>query len=589
MTILTLPPQASSLATKNLLKLTVNKTAYDPKTAKLNFSKNANQRLGEIVRDKKMADSGRLVVRGNPRICVAKTVELPFSDKKSKSKLYMARARTKRRYTKREQLEHRHEKRSTLYRAMDTAGKILPNYVNKKGETRQHGTSLCRRFMQTHENAKSYVLLSVDGNHIAKLTGTITCDNPWVCAVCSSIHLDAKAKEITQVQKNFLAAGRDKHWSTWMLTLTIPHTRADTLEDLTDKKSEVMSDFHAHSAIKKLKARIGWKGYIDSLEVRHSYANGWHPHHHILGFFTNMHPNTRVQCVYDAKRDYYRIATQADKSKIAKEKAKLNQAIEDTKKVIKNAKSGSKREENAIKKLKKLNDTAITELHKIEVQKYIYKVFAYLCEKHGLRRPSEANGVDFRESDDIQDYLTKQTKIAHELTAEHSKKSSYSRSQWEILRDCESDKPQLAAYSESLFREFAAATKGKAKLHWSPEFKELWLDDEEEENEEKLHDDDDTDDGQNYKITGDIWNRFFTAPDRKNQRQLLEVAEKDSLNNTQNTKLILLVARILLNIEQEKSEQSFSDEQERLFQEWLKIPPSPPPDFSADLCHSAVV
>lgn len=525
MTILTLPPRSSRLNTQKISKTTFKNDAHS----------------GGIVTSavREIGADGRLVVRGNPRISisVADAVEFPSSESASKS--YMVRARTKRRYTKREQLEHRHEKRSTLYRAMGTAGKILPNYVNKKGETRQHGTSLCRRFMQTHKNAKNYVLLSVDGNHIAKLTGTITCDNPWVCAVCSSIHLDTKAKEITQVQKNFLAAGRDKHWSTWMLTLTIPHTRADTLDDLLERKSAVMSDFHAHSAIKKLKARIGWQGYVDSLEIRHSYASGWHPHHHILGFFTNMHPNTRVQCVYDSKRNYYRIATQADKKRGI-------------------------------------------ELHKIEVQKYIYHIFAYLCVKNGLKRPSEEHGVDFRESDDIQDYLTKQSKIAHELTAEHIKKSSYSRSQWDILRDCESDKPQLAAYSESLFREFAAATKGKAKLHWSPEFKELWLDDEEEVNEAKLHDDDDTDDGHNYRIAGDIWNRFFTAADRKNQCRLLKIAEKDSFENTENTKLILLVARILLDIEKEKKEKEFSDEQERLFQEWLKIPPAPPPDYFSD-------
>lgn len=576
------PPKDFSNKSAQKNQYFVQNTYDHPQSiSSLNYS-DSNSRLRVAVPTQKMADSGRLVVRGNPRICAAKPVELPFRDDESKSKLYMARARTKRRYTKREQLEHRHEKRSTLYKAMATAGKILPSYVNKKGEIRQHGTSLCRRYMQTHENAKGYVLLSVDGNHTAKLTGTITCDNPWVCAVCSSIHLDTRAKEITQVQKNFLAAGRDKHWSTWMLTLTIPHYRDDELDDLLIKKSAVMSDFHAHSAIKKLKARIGWKGYVDSLEVRHSYANGWHPHHHILGFFTNLHPNTRVQCVYDSKRDYYRIATQDDKSKIASEKARLNSSIEKTKKALENAKSGSKREAAAIKKLEKLTTTTVTQLHKIEVQKYIYHIFAYLCVKNGLKRPSEERGVDLRESDDIQDYLTKQSKIAHELTSEHNKKSSYSRSQWEILRDCQSDRPQLAAYSESLFLEFADATKGKAKLHWSPEFKELWLDDEEEENEGKLHDDDDTDDGQNYKITGDIWNRFFTAPDRKNQRQLLEVAEKDSLNNTQNTKLILLVARILLDIEKEKKEKEFSDEQERLFRDWLMMPPAAPPDYISD-------
>lgn len=553
----------------------------------LNLS-DSDSRLRVPVSERKIVDSNGLVVRGNPRISVA-NVEFPYSYVEPDLKPYTVRARAKKRYTQREQLEYRHEKRSTLYAGMVTAGKVLPNYVNKKGEERQHSVCLCRRYMKTHENANNHVTLSVDGNHTAKFSGLIVCDNNWVCPVCSSIHLDKRAKEITQVQKNFLAAGRQKHWSTWMLTLTIPHVRTDMLDDLLTKKSAVMSDFHAHSAIKKLKARIGWQGYVDSLEVRHSIGNGWHPHHHILGFFTNMHPNTRVQCVYDVKRDYYRIATQDDKSNIASEKARLNSSIEDTKKALENAKSGGKREAAAIKKLEKLTTTTVTQLHKIEVQKYIYQIFAYLCVKNGLKRPNEKYGVDFRESDDIQDYLTKQTKIAHELTAEHSKKSSYSRSQWEILRDCESDKPQLAAFSESLFREFADATKGKAKLHWSPEFMQLWLDDDEDENETLLHDDDGDNDEKNYVIKSDIWHRFFTNADRKYQRQLLETAETDSFNNTQNTELILLAARILLNIEQEKSEQSFSDEQERLFQEWLKIPPSPPPDFSVDFCHFSVV
>lgn len=525
MTILTLPPRSSRLNTQKISKTTFKNDAHS----------------GGIVTSavREIGADGRLVVRGNPRISisVADAVEFPSSESASKS--YMVRARAKRRYSKREQLDYRHEKRSTLYAGMVTAGKVLPNYVNKKGETRQHSVCLCRRFMQTHENAKSHVILSVDGNHIAKFTDLIVCDNNWLCPVCSSLHLDRKSKQITQVQKNFLAAGRDKKWSTWMLTLTIPHTRSDKLGELLAKKSAVMSDFHAHSAIKKLKARIGWQGYVDSLEIRHGSANGWHPHHHILGFFTNMHPNTRVQCVYDKKRDYYRIATQADKRR------------------------GKG-------------------LHKIEVQQYIYQIFAYLCVKHGLKRPNIKHGVDFRQSDDIQDYLTKQSKIAHELTAEHDKKSNSSKSQWEILRDCESDDPQLAAYSESLFIEFADATKGRAKLHWSPEFMALWLDEEDEENEEKLQDDSAADDSQDYIITGDIWNRFFSAADRKNQCKLLKIAEKDSFENTENTKLILLVARIILDIEKEKEEQSYSDEQERLFQEWLMMPPAPPPDFIDD-------
>jgi len=473
-----------------------------------------------------------LVVRGNPRNALACSEEFPLADAKTQSKLYMARARAKRRYTKSEQLQHRHEKRSTLYKGLATAGKILPNYVNKKGETRQHSVCLCRRFMQTHENAKSHVVLSVDSNHIAKFNDQIVCDNNWLCPVCSSIHLDGKAKEITEVQKNFLAAGREKHWSSWMLTLTIPHTRADKLDDLLKRKSSVMSEFHAHSVIKKLKARIGWKGYVDSLEVRHSMANGWHPHHHILGFFTNMHLNTRVQCVYDKKRDYYRIATQADKKRGVK-------------------------------------------LHKIEVQQYIYQIFAYLCVKNGLKRPSIEYGVDFRKSDDIQDYLTKQSKIAHELTAEHDKKSAYSRSQWEILRDCESDNYKLSSYSKALFCEFASATKGKPKIHWSPDFMKLWLDSEDEEIGINAEVEDETTDDKIYKISYELWNRFFTDADRVHQCQLLKIAELDSLNNTSNTEIHLYALQQILNNEKIARRADYIAEQDLLYQRWLvKIPDS---------------
>lgn len=517
----------------------------------------------------------RLVVRGNPRISVADTLEFPLAEDQNNSKLYMARARTKRRYTKTEQLEHRHEKRSILYRALSTAGKILPNYVNKKGETRQHSVCLCRRFMQTHENAKGHVVLSVDSNHLAKLNDLIVCDNNWLCPVCSAIHLDRKAKEITQVQQNFLAAGRDKHWSTWMLTLTIPHYRDDELDDLLIKKSAVMSDFHAHSAIKKLKDRIGWQGYVDSLEIRHSNANGWHPHHHILGFFTNMHSNTRVQCVYDSARDYYRIATQNDKADIANKQAKLNKSIADTKVSIEKAKSGGKREASAIKKLERLENTTVAKLHKIEVQKYIYQIFAYLCVKNGLKRPSIEYGVDFRKSDDIQDYLTKQSKIAHELTAEHDKKSSYSRSQWEILRDCESDNDTLSNYSKTLFCEFAEATKGKSKLHWSPDFTKLWLNVDDDETSDGLAADDENLDNKIYKISYELWNRFFTDADRVHQRQLLEIAELDSLNGTSNTEIHLYALSQILKNEKIVKHAEFNAEQERLYQQWLvKIPDS---------------
>lgn len=483
------------------------------------------------IEQKNCAQSLGSVVRGNPRNALERDVEFPFVDaSKDSKKLYMARARAKRSYTEKEQLEYRHEKRAVLYKGLAIASKVLPNYVNKKGETRQHSVCLCRRYMQTHENAKSHVVLSVDKNHIAKLNDLIVCDNSWLCPVCSSVNLDRKAKEITQVQKNFLEAGQGKRWSTWMMTLTIPHSRTDKLDDLLTKKSAVMSDLHAHSVIKKLKARIGWQGYVDSLEIKHGQSNGWHPHHHILAFCTNLHENTRVQCVHDAKRNYYRIATQHDK--------KTNRKIE-----------------------------------KIEVQKYIYHVFAYLCVKHGLSRPSEDHGVDFKKSDDIQDYLTKQSKIALELTGEHSKTSGESRTQWEILRDCASENKQLASHSKALFLEFAEATKGKAKLHWSPYFKEQYLDEKEEE--EIGVGDDEEEIVNEYIISAELWHRFFTGINRSHQKLLLKLAENDSFYGTEKAKNHLMRLSKIIADEKEKVRRDFKERERIRFEVWLANTPPP--------------
>lgn len=482
-----------------------------------------------------MFDMASLEVRGNPRNAVGVNVEFPPSKLDTPAKPLIVRSRTRKDFNQHEQLQYRHEKRSILYKSMSTAGKILPDWVDKKGQPRRNRVSLCRRFMHTHENAESFVTLSVDENHTARYKNLIHCDDIWCCPVCSASLLDKKAHEIAQVQKNFLKEGEGKYWSTWMLTLTIPHRRSDKLDDLLTKKSQVMSDFHAHSAIKKLKARIGWKGYVDSLEVRHSYANGWHPHHHILGFLTNMHENTRVQCVHDSKRNYYRIATQNDKKRGL-------------------------------------------QLHKIEVEKYIYHIFAYLCVKNGLRRPSEKHGVDFKKIDDIKDYLTKQSLISLELTKEASKKSDYSRSQWEILRDCEevkdcendSKKLHEMLYARELFCEFAQAIKGKAKIHWSPDFKEQYLD--EDDDGKGLTDD--SEDNAEYIISARLWNRFFAFSDRVLQRELLEKAEKDSLLGTDEARKKLNELEQILIEEEERERREFYKQQEQEYLSWLERPPA---------------
>lgn len=528
-----------------------------------------------------------LVVRGNPRIIACNlSVELPLPSSPLSARASDKGAQPDQKVL--EQLNKHQENRNILYKSMDRVGHTLDYVRVPKGSKFKNRVCVCGKYIRTlGAGGKGYVTLSVDKDtHHSNLDGAIWCGSAWLCAPCAVVALNKKAKEITTVQARFLQAGADKQWSTWLLTLTIPHIKSDLLADLIDKKANVMSELHAHSQMKALKKRIGMKGYVDSLENRHSPANGWHPHHHILTFCKNMHPNTRVQSIYDPLRDYYRIATQNDKANIANEKNKLNKSIADTKASIVKAKSGGKREANAIEKLARLENTTVTQLEKIEVQLFIYKLFAYLCVKNGLRRPSMEHGVDFRKSDDINDYLTKHAKIAHELTNDMVKtnKNGYSRSNWEIERDCANDDPKIAANSRRLFCEFALATYGKAKIHWSPKFLNEWLGENNKDDKRELGLDENEDEKKpnmrDYYIAPDIWYEYFGGKNtRKALLKLRTMAEKDSLNGTSNAAIYL--HKIEQDIEQKRidRDEQFRLDEEKRFEEWLFKAPVMPDNY----------
>lgn len=523
------------------------------------------------------AQTQGLVIRGNPRIIACNlSVELPLSLSPCPVSDTAKAAQLEQK--EQNQLNKHQENRDILYKSMDLAGEVL-NYVEApKGHKFQNRVRVCGKFIRSiDKGGTGYITLSVDKDtHHSCVSGNIYCDGAWVCAPCATINLNKKAKQITTVQRRFLEEGIGKHWSTWLLTLTIPHTKQDRLADLINKKAAVMSELHAHSQMKAFKKRVGMKGYVDSLENRYSYANGWHPHHHILTFCKNMHPNTRLQCIYDPVRDYYRIATQADKANIANQKAKLSKSISDTKESIAKAKSGGKREANAIKKLAILESTEVTKLEKIEAKLFIYKLFAYLCVKNGLKRPNFKNGVDFRKSDDIDDYLTKQSNIAYELTNDIVKtnKNNYSRSNWEILRDCGSDDPILAADSKRLFCEFALATYGKAKIHWSPKFLKEWLGaDNKDDNREGVGDKDEDEKKPNvrdYYIAPDVWYEYLGGKNtRRALLKLRKMAENDSLYGTD--KAAMYLRKIEQDIEQKRldEEEKFRLEEEKRLNDWL--------------------
>lgn len=123
------------------------------------------------------------------------------------------------------------------------------------------------------------------------------CKRVWVCPVCSSIIMDARAKEIAALIDLHLKSGG----AVYLMTLTAPHTRADTLADLMDAFGTANKAFLQHRNVKRAKRELGYVGGIYSKEHTWGQANGWHYHLHVLWFVSaDVDPSEVERSLYSA-------------------------------------------------------------------------------------------------------------------------------------------------------------------------------------------------------------------------------------------------------------------------------------------------
>ncbi|MBB1489657.1 protein rep, partial [Oceanospirillum sediminis] len=110
--------------------------------------------------------------------------------------------------------------------------------------------------------------------------GLATCGSVWACPVCA-----ARIQEVRRVE---LAEGMASAYKLGlqpvMVTLTFPHTRKQSLEELLSAQARALYLLRSGDRATKFKVATGFKGLIRSLEVTHSQKSGWHPHVHELWF-----------------------------------------------------------------------------------------------------------------------------------------------------------------------------------------------------------------------------------------------------------------------------------------------------------------
>lgn len=123
----------------------------------------------------------------------------------------------------------------------------------------------------------------------AHWSGVERCGSIWSCPVCSAVIRHGRALEIQEAADRWAGAGG----SVLMVSLTTRHYASDRLATTLELALTGWRRLTALRAWKNLRQRLGVQGYVRSIEVTWSYANGWHPHVHAL-LFTERHLDERA-------------------------------------------------------------------------------------------------------------------------------------------------------------------------------------------------------------------------------------------------------------------------------------------------------
>ena len=122
----------------------------------------------------------------------------------------------------------------------------------------------------------------VQTNQNYRFTNVETCGSVWSCPVC--------AAKVTEGRREELLATANRHVKTGgkvaMVTLTLPHYQFQRCRELKTALTTAWRKVKAGKAWQGKRDKINWVGDVKALEVTHG-GNGWHPHLHILVFFTN--------------------------------------------------------------------------------------------------------------------------------------------------------------------------------------------------------------------------------------------------------------------------------------------------------------
>ena len=110
--------------------------------------------------------------------------------------------------------------------------------------------------------------------------GLESCSNVWACPICSGIITEERRRDLQRAIEAWAKQGG----AVYLVTLTLPHLRADSLADLLKLASKASQRFKQSKGWRAAMDDAGAVGTIRALECTWGSWHGWHPHFHLLVF-----------------------------------------------------------------------------------------------------------------------------------------------------------------------------------------------------------------------------------------------------------------------------------------------------------------
>ena len=113
------------------------------------------------------------------------------------------------------------------------------------------------------------------------------CGSVWTCPICSAQISEGRRLELKQAIEYWQGQGKaqESGGMVYLLTLTNPHHHGDNLVQLLQGQKKALKYFWSDRKSKEKFKSLDKVGHITATEVTYG-VNGWHPHYHILLFFT---------------------------------------------------------------------------------------------------------------------------------------------------------------------------------------------------------------------------------------------------------------------------------------------------------------